>query len=99
MRSGDVHELDRAGHLLELCSLLARIEPTEQNMLNYAILHCQYFALTDRLDELRKLNADLKEWRIRDERLVEFEKLVGPEMLKDPAATAPILPVSGSFNK
>jgi tetratricopeptide (TPR) repeat protein len=96
MLTGDAADLDRAGRLLKLCNLYVRNQPTRDEAINYAVLQGAYYALRDQVDELRELVSSIKEGGVSDERLDEFEKIVGPDILLAPPPGIPIQPVSGT---
>jgi tetratricopeptide (TPR) repeat protein len=96
MRTGNAADLDRAGQLLKNADVNGMKESLRVRFLNYAILCCTYLALSDRLDELRQLATELKDGDSFDQRMIEFERIVGPEQMLAPPPGTVIRPVSGA---
>lgn len=96
MRTGSAADFDRAGKLLKHAEAIGMKEPTRDRLLNYALLRCTYLALSDQLDELRQMATELKERKLFDYRMGEFEKIVGSEQILAPPPGPVIRPVSGT---
>jgi tetratricopeptide (TPR) repeat protein len=99
MRTGNAADLDRAGKLLKHGAGVGgndRSEMRRARFLNYGILWCTYLALSDQFDELRVVATNLKDHALFDQRLIEFERIVGPEQMLAPPPGPVIRPVSGT---